>query len=290
MLATKTTLPTKLGSLLAARPTIRLVLRYLVATGLLVGLVVAGQLLRQTAAEQRRSDLHVLGIASQQRVISQRIVRAALLVADSEPGPPRAQAARELAELARSWGSLHLALRYGDVSRGIPTSSSAVATMYEELHPKYVGMDQGAHELVNVARMPPAAIATNGYSLDVPVERIVRHERGALEGMDRIVHQLERESSARAARAELWQLMLLAVTLAAFVLQGVFVVLPAIRQMREANRRLAQVQAELVAARQALHPADRAPHRSREAKPASSLPASREVARPRQLQPLSAVA
>jgi hypothetical protein len=281
MLSAKTTLPEKLKAMHAAGATIRLAMRYVVVTALMVALAFAGQVLSRRAAEQRRSDLHVLGLATQQRVTSQQLVRAALSLTSSDEETARRQAATELAQLSRAWDEAHNALRHGNAKLQVAACSDDVETMFAELHPKYVGMDQAAFELVNLARMSPALMNESGYSFDAPLERLVRHERGALAGMDRIIAQLEREAADRATSSASWQQLVMLLMLAAVLLQGLLVFVPAARRLALSDRRLAQAQAELAAARLA---ADQQ-RRSTQSRPV------REAGSPlRRIEPLSAVA
>jgi hypothetical protein len=270
MLASKSILLPKLRHLVRDGFAIRLSLRYVAATTLIVGLAVAGKYASHTAARQGRFDRQAQSMACGQRSLCQRIVRAALHVQSSAPGPERFQAASELSQLAHEWDQSHNALRYGNAAAGLPDAASrAVESMFAEMHPQCVGLDQAAHELVNLAHHSPETMAEAGHSIERLIARILRHERGVAEGMDRLVDQLERESHDRAGRAEFWQGAVLTLLVAAVVLQGLLVLAPLVQRLRRAQRHLALVQAELAAARMALDqsgrpPVRRLPQRSRE--------------------------
>jgi lambda repressor-like predicted transcriptional regulator len=284
MLAFQTPLLCRFSRLIAAAPAMRPIMLYVAGAALVAGLAMAGQMISQRSAARRMTEQHVLNVAGQQRVLGQRMVATALRIQANETGPERMHAVAELAELTRSWDHTHYSLRHGDAAYGLPTGHSpAIKRMFAELHPKYVGLSQAAHELVNYSRPAATSFEAMGSSVDKTVARLLRHERSTLECMERIVFQWERESQARAAQSMLWQQMLLVLTLVAIGLQGALAVIPLARQHLRSLQRIRQLESELAEARLALKRPAQAPVRNRQ------LPA-REVLPPRLVERVAAVA
>jgi hypothetical protein len=285
MFAPQTTILRRLPRTLAASDTIRFVLVCMIGAALVAGLALAGQFISQRAAARRASDQHVLVVARNQQVLSQRIVGGVQQLLAAAPGADRRRAASELDELVRQLDRAHYGLRAGDPALGLPASDSElVGSILADLHPKYIGVSQGASDLISAARNPQPSEASTKEYLGKGAERLVRQERDFLEGMDRLVFQLERESNLRANRTIFWQRALVAALLIAVGGQGGVLPVLVVRTSSRAARRIAELEAELAAVRQLR---DRT---SPAAGPGHRPSTSREIVLPRRVEPVAAVA
>lgn len=275
----------RLPRTLAASDTIRLVLVYMAGTAVIAGLALASQFISQRSAARLSSDQHLLAVARNQQVLSQRIAGLTTQVQSASPGSDRLRAASELDALVRQWDRAHNGLRQGDAALGLPANDSdAVEMILMDMHPKYVGVSQAAGELIGGARLhEPTEATTIGY-IDKAADRLIRHERSLQDGMDRFVYQIEYESQARARSTILWQRLLVAALFVAVGVQGALVLVPVTRRFSRAARRIAQLEADLAAMRQLRdRPAPAAAPRQR---PSST----REIVLPRRVEPVAAVA
>ncbi|NNJ26620.1 ATP-binding protein [Alienimonas chondri] len=220
--------------------------RFVAAMTVAAALVVANQFLVQPALLALATDAPVINAAGRQRMLSQRLAKAALAEAMFKAGDQRASGERtvrqddlsrqdELETTLALWTRSHRGLRDGDAELGLPGDNSpAVSAAFEELKPYFDAVHAAAADL----------IAGRGD----PADRrgaILAAEREYLPRMDRIVNLYEEESRARVAalRQTGWGLTALAlVTLAAI---GLFVLRPAgrtiagqIGALRDARDRL----------------------------------------------------
>ncbi len=285
MFASQTSVLRRLPRTLAASDTIRLVLVHIAGAAVVAGLALAGQFVSQRAASRYSSDQHVLVVARNQQVLSQRIVGGVRQMQSASSGSDRRRAASELDELVRQWDRAHNGLREGDAALGLPAIDSEMTeSILAELHPKYIGVWQGAGDLISASRTPQPSEAWTKEYIDKGADRLVRHERDLQVGMDRLVLQLERESQIRASRTIFWQRTLVAALLIAVGVQGVLFLVPVVRKLSRAARRIAELEADLAAVRQ-LH--DRkAPAAAPRQRPSST----HAIVLPRRVEPVAAVA
>lgn len=208
----------------AGRGTGTLTARYVAALATVAVLSIAGQVLVQAILDTHAADSRVINLAGRQRMLSQQLVKTALIPVRT--GDARAPAP-DLPELFAEWTRVHHGLRSGDRERGLPGKSSAqVAAAFARLEASFQGMRAA---LVDLMEGRPAEHA---------VARLLEHEPAFLRGMDEIVGLYERESSARVRTLQRVELALLCLVLLTLLLEGLFVFRPAVRRIRETVARL----------------------------------------------------
>lgn len=237
----------------------RLTTLYVIALSAVAALSIAGQFLVQYSLEQQLGDSTVVNIAGRQRMLSQRIAKAALLIQTSGAAAQRSAAMAELHEVLPLWRRSHAGLQHGDAQLGLPgESSAAVTVMFRAIQPAFEKMVAAADELL--ATRAGEALTDERPSI-APVASILRSEAEFLTGMDRIVFQYDREAQARVARLKLVERVLLALTLAVLLAEGALVFRPAVRRLRIIARRLQATTADLIEAKQAAESASAAKSR-----------------------------
>ena len=170
----------------------RLTRRSVVALGLIAATVTVACAGVLTTLQARTIDGHMINLAGRQRMLSQRITKAALL-ARHEAAPPPAAFAAEL----REWGDVHRALLDGDGPRGLPgVQDPETYAALGALSPEVAGVQAAGADVAAALGAGDAAAA------DRALGRLLRHERRFLEGMDRVVYALDAESSGAIRR--LW--------------------------------------------------------------------------------------
>lgn len=208
------------------RPGSRLTLLYVLALSTVALLSLGAQRLIQRQLRNGESDSRVINVAGRQRMLSQKLAKAALL-SQSETGS--AEALRELGTALREWESNHYALQLGDPERRLPeNSSAAVADLFDAIEPHY----QAIHD---------AATTLAGSDADahvVALETLLRNEDAFLLGMDRIVSQCVLEAESRVDRLGSLEMGILGTTITVLLLEGLLIFRPATRQIRRAFDRL----------------------------------------------------
>ncbi len=209
--------------------------RFAAAMTVAAALAVANQALVQPALLALATDAPVINVAGRQRMLSQRLAKAALAERIAATPDERAAHREELAATLALWTRSHRGLRSGDAALNLPGENPPeIAAAFDALEPHFVAARDAARELI-AGRGDPA----------VHRRTMLAAERAFLPRMDRIVNLYDAHSRRRVAglRRTGWALTgLLLVALAAV---GLFVLRPAgrtiagqVAALRDARDRL----------------------------------------------------
>jgi signal transduction histidine kinase len=214
--------------------------RYIFALATIAVLSIVVQLLVQHSVSLAFHDVHVVNRAGLQRMLSQRISKAALLLERDPSGPAR----EELRRAYEAWSQGHRGLGLGDATLDLPGNNSAeVGQLLALLEPDYQVMAAASRLLLD----PTSDLASRQNALS----RLLAHEGRFLAQMDAIVERYESESEERTRQLTRGQAGLLGWVLLALLLEGLFVFWPAVRRIRvvlEALAARSQQKAALLAA------------------------------------------
>ena len=181
----------------------------------------------------------VINLAGRQRMLSQKLAKAAL-AAESAPDSQLREASRaELSVALAEWIAANDALRHGSVELRVPRVTFA------ELDAEWAALDRDFQPIVAAAQQiiagndePPRAAAV-----------ILKHEAFFLARMERIVDLFELEAAQEVTRLRIYSLAIAATVASLLVTLGWFVVRPATRAIRtqvdELEHRVAQRTADL---------------------------------------------
>lgn len=202
-----------------AAGTRRLTVLYITALSAIALLTIAGQVSVQWSLAQQRRSSTVINIAGRQRMMSQKLTKTALLLADADPAAWERLAA-DLEATTKAWKRAHRGLQFGDAELDLSGRNSvAVQELFRELTPHYEAMLAGK-ELV------AAGEAQAGLA------KLLQHETIFLDKMDAIVDQYDREAQADIAWLTWEEGLLLATTLCVLLVEGFFIFRPAVARIR----------------------------------------------------------
>ena len=213
--------------------------------GLLViaSLFITGQLLTEFLVSNQATDSRVINIAGRQRMLSQKISKAALAAQFADTDGERKVHIDELASATTLWEQSHNGLQNGDDLLGLPGNNSAeIRTIYEEIQPNYEAMRLAADCLTDTQ---PAC-----EDFESNIAAILDNEAVFLTGMDKIVFQYDAESRARIRRIERVQIGLVALTMITLSAVWWFGFRPPIRYVTETQDSLQQTALELLVAKE----------------------------------------
>ncbi len=218
----------------------RLTWLYVLALSAVACLSILGQLLVQWSLDRQRSDSTVVNLAGRQRMLSQRLTKAAL-AADRVGSPEQLAAHRqEMAEVLAQWRQADAGLRRGDERLGLPGGNShEVEQALAQLEPHLRAMAQATEAL----------LGAEGDRQDA-LQRLLAHEPQFLAAMDAIVNQYEREARQRVAWLQSIERGLLLLTLAILAGEGILIFRPAVRRLRLAAGSLEESRRQLEVAKE----------------------------------------
>ncbi|MFI5455979.1 MAG: type IV pili methyl-accepting chemotaxis transducer N-terminal domain-containing protein [Isosphaerales bacterium] len=210
--------------------------RYRAALALVAFLVLLNQLLVQPSLLRLTMDAPVINIAGRQRMLSQRLAKAALALERAD-GKTRRRYFDELDQVLRLWTASHDGLRHGNRAISLPGGNSqAVNAALDGLEPLFLRMRTAADRLIrDEARGQPGEPAARD---DLAI--ILGAEGEYLERMDRVVGLFEREARDRVGRMFWTGWVVMGLILVALAAIGLLIVRPASelirRQMEELRR------------------------------------------------------
>lgn len=189
----------------------------------------------------------VINLAGRQRMLSQKLAKAAL-AAEAAPDPQLRVASRQdLSAALAEWIAGNDALREGSDELRIPRIVSA------ELNAEWAALDHDFQPIVVASRQIIAGDDQSQRAAAV----ILAHESPFLERMERIVDLFELEAAGEVARLRIYSLAIAAAVASLLITLGWFVVRPATRAIRtqvdELEHRVAQRTADLAAMVASLH-------------------------------------
>jgi len=232
----------------AQRVVRRLAWRYVFVLVAVAALVAVDQAIVQQMLVRVNAFAPAINVAGRQRMLSQRLTKAAFALREAEDGATRERRIEELRTSLAQWMAEHDALVQGDVALGIRAIRTAeLDTEWQRLAPHYRAIVAAAQQVVD------AGSTTRGFSAaDEATTQLVEHEAQFLPTMDRIVALMEGEAARAVFRLRAFALGIAALVIALLVGLGWFVVRPATRTIRsqvdELETRVAERTAELAAA------------------------------------------
>lgn len=215
----------------------RLSLLYILALSTIAALAITAQIIIQVLLAQQANDSHCINIAGRQRMLSQRISKAALALQSVTDPLTRDERVRELYENAALWERSHRGLQYGDAEMDVPANTSAtIAAMFAEIEPYHRTILDAVADIEALVASAEESGARNNLAHDDlthAVQRILKAEGYFLVGMDAIVFQYATEASQRVAFLRRVELGLLGATLLVLLLEGMFIFRPTIARFSQ---------------------------------------------------------
>jgi two-component system, LuxR family, sensor kinase FixL len=203
----------------------RLAARYLVVLAAVAILVVVDQSIVQPLLVRLGSYAPVINLAGRQRMLSQKLTKAALALEIATDGDGRNARRDELFDTLNQWSAAHAALRNGDSRLGIQQiRSTEIDAQWAALQPHFAAMCAAARSIINA----PDAQTTDRSA----VAAIAEHEALFLTAMDRTVKLMEIEASGAVGRLRVGALAIATAVVLLLVGLGWFVVRPATRTIR----------------------------------------------------------
>ena len=210
--------------------------RYWIALAVVAILVLANQALVQPYLMQLMTDAPLINVAGRQRMLSQRLVKAALAFA-GERDPGAKGYLEEMRQVLGLWSaSQEQLLSAGESTSAAGRSSAAVRDGLEGLDPYFLKMRDAAQQVIRAGADdgPGAAPVREGLAA------ILDNEAEYLRRMDQVVGLYESEARGRVAQLRRIGWAVTGLILATLAAIGLFIVRPAAGLIR---RQVAELEA-----------------------------------------------
>ena len=215
-------------------PIRRLTILYICALSSIALLAILGQIGIQFAIQQQGSDALVINVAGRQRMLSQKISKAALIIEFTTDPAMRKAHVEELQQAVALWQSSQEDLQQGNAQLGLPgNNSDAVKQLFSVIEPNYRAMLEAAQSILSTASQEQPDVNQRLTTIEPFVQTILDQESGFLVGMNQIVSQYQTEAEGRVTTLRTIELVLLGITLIVLSLEGSFVFRPAAHQLNQ---------------------------------------------------------
>jgi nitrate/nitrite-specific signal transduction histidine kinase len=205
----------------------RLRRRYLLVFLAVIALVVADQALIQPLLLRMNGYAPVINIASRQRMLSQKLAKAALGLQIAGDEDSRIAFRAELRDSLEAWAAAHESLQHDASDRGMAFASSpAINEARSELKLHFTALHRAFAGLASGTAIRDDKFASQ-------VETIILREPSFLLAMDRLVAHMETLSAAKIRRVRFMALGVAGTIVALVGVLGWFVIRPATVAIRD---------------------------------------------------------
>jgi two-component system, LuxR family, sensor kinase FixL len=215
--------------------------KYRTALVVVAVLILGNQVLVQPYLMRLTTDAPLINVAGRQRMLSQRLAKAAL-VFDRGSGARASAALEEMRQVLGLWSASHEQLLRGDAGV-VRTNLNSVAVRdgLAALEPHFVTMCDASRQLIEsgAGDRPDVVRVREGLAA------ILDHEAEYLRQMDRVVGLYEHEARGRLDSFRRISWLLTSSILAALLAIGLLIFRPATRLIRSQVAELAQARDEL---------------------------------------------
>lgn len=216
--------------------------RYLLALSAIALTILISQAILQYYISQQEDDSIEVNLSGRQRMLSQRITKAALLLFMVENPQEKEFYFSELNQSLIEWTKAHHALQTGDSDLGVSgTDDKTIQDLFYQIQPNFEAIVKGADELLE--KRHELLVGNTPENLKSSLSSILANENGFLEGMDKIVYEFDRQAQAKVAHLRKTELILLGVALFLIFVELRFIFWPSARLIKSNFQSLAEKEA-----------------------------------------------
>ncbi|NEP79764.1 MAG: hypothetical protein F6K39_17280, partial [Okeania sp. SIO3B3] len=210
-------------------PTHSLTVLYIAGLSVIAGLFIFEQFLVEKSLEYQFTSSRVINIAGRQRMLSQKLSKAALAIQFSSNSEVRKQRQQELENVVQLFQTSHKGLQKGDSDLGLPSNNNSptVKQMFAEMDEYYQAMVKAARGLLVIINSQSAQADISPF-----VKTILENEALFLPLMDRIVFQYDAEAQQKVQQTRQIEHLLLIFAILLLISEGLFVFRPAVNQLQ----------------------------------------------------------
>lgn len=208
--------------------------KYLVVLGILSLVILISQLLIQKTIKDNDSDSRIINISGRQRMLSQKITKAALKYQNAKDLETYNQAKSELVSSANLWSLSHHALQYGneDMNLTFIENSIKVSLLFEQIEPLFETIKSAVDKLA-AFNFRDLNEGSSVSTIDQQIKKITDNEAQFLKLMNDITFQYDKEASMKVEKLSRSEYYLLGFTFMLILLEAIFIFRPMLQNVNE---------------------------------------------------------
>jgi two-component system, NarL family, sensor histidine kinase DegS len=209
---------------------------YILALSVIASVAILGQLLIQRHLKNQLSDSRVVNVAGKQRMLSQKITKAVLLLHLNQAGADRTKIANELSQSVHLWKISQDGLLHGSDSLHLPGENSPlIESLFAKVASDFEIMHSNTVQIISSLQKNPSI----PYDSLMPnIKGVIDHESNFLSGMENIVLQYTNEAQGKVSYLSTMEYVVLALSLLVIALEIVFIFRPTAAQVNTTVNKL----------------------------------------------------
>ncbi|MCV9388178.1 type IV pili methyl-accepting chemotaxis transducer N-terminal domain-containing protein [Reichenbachiella ulvae] len=220
----------------------KLSVQYLIFLGILTVAIVTSQILIQKAISDSKTDSRIINISGRQRMLSQKITKAALKLQSCETRQEFYETKLELTNAADLWSRSHEALKHGNESLDVTemNQSATLNKLFTQIEPFYSSII-GAVENVKKLGYSASQSGEQEETLAESVKIISGNEASFLKLMNDITFEYDHLAAQKVEELSSSEFYLLAVALLLIVLEAFFIFRPMIKNSKKKDSEISEL-------------------------------------------------
>ncbi len=198
--------------------------------GVLTLAVVASQILIQRTISDSKTDSRIINISGRQRMLSQKITKAALKLPLTKTKEEFNRAKSELTDAAKLWTTSHQALKYGSELLDVSEMNKSIflERLFNQIQPYFLSINEAVDKIsqFNYAHIKSGTVPAQ---MEEAIQVVSDNEEGFLKLMNDITFDYDRMASAKVEKLSTSEYYLLAGTILLIVLEAFFIFRPMIK-------------------------------------------------------------
>lgn len=217
-------------------------IQYLIFLGILTLVIVTSQILIQKTISDSKSDARIINVSGRQRMLSQKITKAALKLKTARSRDEYFQSKLEMTNAADLLVESHNVLKYGSENIDVRemNKSSELNRQFVLIQPYYEAITNAVNGLKNLGFNLEAG-STEISKLNYNIELIKSNEADFLKLMNDITFQYDSLASEKVEELSSSEYYLLGFTLLLILLEGFFIFRPMYKTAKKKQSEISEL-------------------------------------------------
>jgi serine phosphatase RsbU (regulator of sigma subunit) len=206
----------------------RLTSNYLLALGFIAFLTIVSYAVIRYSFSSKDKDGSLIRMAGRQGILSQQIIRTALVLEHKERNTDFSRDLKDLNHIFKEWENNHKALLNGDHKMNLDSKKSKHSqTLWASIEIPHQSIKKATEVILAT---PPTHDESTYGTLKIAVDSLLKHEKPYLNLIHKITQQYEKEAIQRLNMRQSYEFWLVVITLFVLFLEVIFIFRPAVKR------------------------------------------------------------